>query len=580
MNYYKTRIAFIRKPALHAALVAGALVFAAPFLWLVSTSAKTADELFPPRWLPPAPPRVIESPYIALRDNERPERPPLVNEEDWDRVAPVVRAAIRTRLQELAHKLPAYCGGFLEAPDLTDGLFGRLLREAPDALFAEDAGVAAAWFLDETRLTMDLVREVFDAVYRRIALSEILFVSWKMDRAHVNLGKARQVTWEEAGNYVDQDEVVFAVEGAVRCEARDVPRPAQEVSYSFRDRDSFRVRLNVPLDIPASRFRKVSLTNHGDRSWHEIWVTVDLPGEDAMPPRRYRSTKPAYAGTDRWQETTWQVSSDLDFGVDFRNWVVLEEAGAPETRQAGRALITIEYRDAGSMGRLWNKYLSNYRDVLRRVPLWGYVRNSLVLVILNIVGQVLGSSLVAFAFARLRWPGRDLFFVVVLATLMIPPQVTMIPVFLIFKTLGFYNTLRPLWAPAFFGGAFYIFLLRQFMRSIPRELEDSAKIDGCGYLAIYARIILPLIKPAIATISIFTFLWVWNDFMGPLIYIADQELYPLSLGLFALQAVMVWQAQHGIMMAAAVLMTLPVVLLFFAAQRQFIQGVTLTGLKG
>ncbi|HNT86464.1 MAG TPA: carbohydrate ABC transporter permease [Candidatus Hydrogenedentes bacterium] len=118
------------------------------------------------------------------------------------------------------------------------------------------------------------------------------------------------------------------------------------------------------------------------------------------------------------------------------------------------------------------------------------------------------------------------------------------------------------------------------MRGIPRDLEDSAKIDGCGYLGIYARIILPLIKPAIATIGIFTFLGVWNDFMGPLIYIANQELYPLSLGLFALQAVMVWQAQHGIMMAAAVLMTAPVIVLFFAAQRQFIQGVTLTGLKG
>jgi ABC-type glycerol-3-phosphate transport system permease component len=212
------------------------------------------------------------------------------------------------------------------------------------------------------------------------------------------------------------------------------------------------------------------------------------------------------------------------------------------------------------------------------VPLGAYVKNSLFLVVLNIFGQLLGSSLVAFSFARLRWPARDFCFMLVLATLMIPPQVTMIPVFLIFKNLGWYNTLKPLWVVSFAGSAFYIFLLRQFMRSIPTDLEDSAKIDGCGYLGIYWRIIVPLVKPALAAIAIFTFMGVWNDFMGPLIYLNDQRLYPLSLGLFALQ---VFQGlNYGLMMAAAVLMTLPVILLFFAAQRQFIQGVTLTGLKG
>jgi len=570
----------IRAAGLHAALAAGALAFAAPFLWLIGTSAKTPDELFPPRWFPPAPPRVLDSPYIALRDNERFRRPPLVSAEDWDRVAPGVRAAIGRNLIERADTLPAFYGEFLSAPDLTDGLFARLLRETPDALFRESADAAAAWFTDETRLTADLVQEVFDAVYRRVALSEILFVSWKMDRAHVGLGEAREVPWAGVAGDADGGEVLFAVEGDARCEARSVPRPAQEIFYSFRERDSFRVRLNVPLGVSPALFRKVSVTNHGDRSWHEIRITLDLPGEGMAPARRLRAREAAYAGTDRWQESTWQVASELDRGVDYRNWVVLEECGAPDASLPGRALITIEYRDAGAVGRLWNKYLANYRDVLRRVPLWGYVWNSLVLVALNILGQVLASSLVAFAFARLRWPGRDLFFVAMLATLMVPPQVTMIPLFLIFKTVGFYNTLRPLWVPAFCGGAFYIFLLRQFMLGIPRELEDSAKIDGCGYVAIYTRIILPLIKPALATIGIFTFLWVWNDFMGPLIYIAKQELYPLSLGLFALQAIMVWLVQHGVMMAAAVLMTLPVVVLFFAAQRQFIQGVTLTGLKG
>jgi ABC-type glycerol-3-phosphate transport system permease component len=160
---------------------------------------------------------------------------------------------------------------------------------------------------------------------------------------------------------------------------------------------------------------------------------------------------------------------------------------------------------------------------------------------------------------------------------MIPPQVTMIPVFLIFKELGWYNTLKPLWIGSFFGSAFYIFLLRQFMKGIPKDLEDSAMIDGCSYFGIYRLVILPLIKPALAAIGIFTFMGTWNDFMGPLIYLNDQRLYPLSLGLFALQVFKF--GDYGLMMAASVLMTLPVILLFFAAQRQFIQGVTLTGMK-
>ena len=144
--------------------------------------------------------------------------------------------------------------------------------------------------------------------------------------------------------------------------------------------------------------------------------------------------------------------------------------------------------------------------------------------------------------------------------------------------LGWFNTLYPLWVPSFLGSAFFIFLLRQFMKSIPTDLEDAAKIDGCSYFGIYWRIILPLIKPALAAIAIFTFMNTWNNFMGPLIYVSDQRLYPLSLGLFIFQTA--HRTEHGMLMAASTLMTLPVVVTFFLAPRYFIQGVTLTGMKG
>ena len=236
-------------------------------------------------------------------------------------------------------------------------------------------------------------------------------------------------------------------------------------------------------------------------------------------------------------------------------------------------------RDATYITAKWSNYSealaflpAEYNRGLR--PLW----NTVYVTILVIVGTVFSSSLVAFSFARLRWPGRDMLFVILLATMMIPTAVTMLPVFLIFRALGWIDTLRPLWFPALFGSAFNVFLLRQFFMTIPNDLEDAAKIDGCGYFTIYWRIMLPLIKPALAAITIFAFMGSWNSFMGPLIYISSPENMPLS---YALQ---LFQGAHGgepaMMMAAATLVMLPVLVVFFITQRYMIQGVTLTGIKG
>ena len=207
-----------------------------------------------------------------------------------------------------------------------------------------------------------------------------------------------------------------------------------------------------------------------------------------------------------------------------------------------------------------------------------YLWNTVYVSGLTILGVVLSSSLVAYSFARLRWPGRDLFFVVLLSSMMLPGAVTMVPVFLIFKWLGWVDTLRPLWVPAFFGSAFNIFLLRQFFLTIPMELEDAAKIDGAPFWVIYSRIMLPLVKPALAAVVIWTFMGAWNNFMGPLIYISSPEKMPVA---YALQ---LYQSAHGseynLLMAAATLVVLPVIALFFFTQRYFIQGVTLTGIKG
>jgi multiple sugar transport system permease protein len=225
----------------------------------------------------------------------------------------------------------------------------------------------------------------------------------------------------------------------------------------------------------------------------------------------------------------------------------------------------------------------NYPDALKFLPdetILGlvFLENTLVLTGFTILGTLLSSSLVAFAFARLRWPGRDLLFVILLGTMMVPKAVTMMPAFLIFRQLGWIDTLKPLWVPAFFGNALYIFLLRQFFLTIPNDLEEAARIDGCSYFGIYWRIMIPLIKPALAAITIMTFMASWNDFMNPLIYVSSPLRMPLAYALALFQTA--HGGEPGLLMAAATMMMIPVLALFFFTQRYFIQGITLTGIKG
>jgi len=221
----------------------------------------------------------------------------------------------------------------------------------------------------------------------------------------------------------------------------------------------------------------------------------------------------------------------------------------------------------------------NYIEVFKRMPFLTYFLNSSFITIITIIGVVLSSSLVAYAFACLHWPGRDGVFVLVLATMMLPMQVTMIPIFVFFKELGWLNTFKPLTIPAFFGGgAFNIFVLRQFFLTVPQSLLDAARIDGCSEFRIYWNIVLPLAKPALATVAILTFLFSWNDFLGPLIYLSDQIKGTLALGLAIFTGQ--HQTEWGLLMAASVMMMAPIIIIFFFFQRYFIQAFMASGIKG
>ncbi|MCD6386372.1 carbohydrate ABC transporter permease, partial [Candidatus Sumerlaeota bacterium] len=199
--------------------------------------------------------------------------------------------------------------------------------------------------------------------------------------------------------------------------------------------------------------------------------------------------------------------------------------------------------------------------------------------VLTIIGTLISSSLVGYGFSRIRWRGRNTLFIFVLSTMMIPFPVTMIPLYAVFRRLHWIGTFMPLWVPTFFGNAFSIFLLRQFFLTIPKELSEAAVVDGCGELRIFSQIILPLARPAFLVVALFQFMYAWNDFLGPLIYLTSQDKFTLSLGL------QFFQSQHGgtqwnLLMAAATMMLVPVIILFLFTQRYFIEGISLTGLKG
>ena len=222
--------------------------------------------------------------------------------------------------------------------------------------------------------------------------------------------------------------------------------------------------------------------------------------------------------------------------------------------------------------------LENYTKGLMLFPFGLFLRNTLLICTVNVIGVLVSSSLVAYGLARIPWKGRHALFAILLSTMMLPAQVTMVPLFAVYKALGWIDTFLPLTVPSFLGNAFYVFLLRQFFLTIPTDLTEAARLDGCTEFDIYRRVILPLATPALATVALFTFLNTWNDYLGPLIYLFDTDKLTLSLGLamFTNQYGSYW----GQLMAVSAVMTLPIMILYFFTQRTFIQGITFSGLKG
>ncbi|RIK00291.1 MAG: hypothetical protein DCC46_05915 [Armatimonadetes bacterium] len=295
----------------------------------------------------------------------------------------------------------------------------------------------------------------------------------------------------------------------------------------------------------------------------------------AQPPLRIVARKVPLAHlTLDGRKARGRVVQELDDGGR-----VVEVFDPPEMKGRLVQARPGEAPDIRQPGLRWQ----NYWEALQYLPPeanlgLAYLNNTLILVVLSVIGTLLSSSLVAYGFARIPFPGRETLFLVLLGTMMLPAAVTMLPNFLIFRWLGWVDTLMPLWVPAFFASAFNVFLFRQFFLGIPKELEDAATLDGCNPLRTYWQVMLPQLKPAVAVVAIWTFMGAWNNFMGPLIFINSSEKMPIAYAVQLYQADRA--AEPGLLMAFATMSIVPVLAVFFFAQKYFIEGVSLSGLGG
>lgn len=542
----------------YTCLILGTVIFTFPFVVMVATSMKVDSELFPEKLqvFPNAPHARRSSPYIdtdyyqyAVTDLTEPYLPSfaaLIQQADYDYPSAVKQdAELKAQAQHA----------------ITLGFARRLERTLPPAVWKQGEEI----LLEAVRreLTPDLMDELFRSVYRWFGISRLRIRSYGL--IEQELGRDLPVSQRFRVDTPDTVRLEDTVDHGMNCAV---------IHTHFTKGNVWRIEIEEETEFDVNDLHRIQLYFRPDDNWHQLHCRVEMRGA------LYQSVRPVYPANYDWGVLTWQEEGPDDLTNKIKIWTHLKkvDTGTHYVSDPNRIKIIFELRRSSALGAWWGKMTRNYVETVRHIPVWRYTATSLYLVILNVTLAIFSCSMVAYAMSRLSWPGRGFCFILMLATMMIPPQVTMIPGFLIWKELRLYNTLVPLWLPAVFGSPFFIFLLCQFFKTIPRDLEDAARIDGCNYWQIYWQIMLPLVKPTLAVIAVGTFMGTWNNFMGPLIMIADQNLYPLAYGLFAFSVQVA--NNPALTMAGSFMMTVPIIIVFFFAQRYFIQGVTLTGMKG
>ena len=568
-------------------LVGAAFCTMIPMLWLLTSSFKTANEIFavPIQWFPSFPPRVASSPYIVEDAYPNIEKPAAVDEARWQALQPQLAQIIWSEAQ--AHitangKLSNYAPSKELQTEIVEGLWQQLVAGLPDEVWNGATGSVTTAVRDA--IIPEAVDTIWGSVYREVAVGTLQVEDLDFNRTPIEI-----VNWE--------------AEAGTRIRTSDDLQTAASLSYNFQDSDTARLSATISSPIPIERIRRITLPVRGDASYHRLSLTVSVPqsGMNASSTNNgvtYQPTRSFVLGSALWTDSVWRVqgipgeleSSHITMQRVGAGLVPAQSAGLVPAQSAGlvpaqstmdvgngsQLFLQLSIHQPAYLSIVWDKFTSNYRNLWKTVPYNRYFVNSIFIATASTLLTLFFCSLGGYAFAKYKFRGQKILFGILLASMMVPFQVLLVPLFGLMYDIGWLNSYKAIIIP-FSVGAFGVFLMRQFIVTIPSELLDAARIDGCSEFGIYYRVVLPIIKPALGALTIYSFLGSWNGYLWPLIILRDEVKYTLPIGLANL--VGIYRQDYGMLMAGTLLSLMPIVILFLAMQREFVQGITLGGVK-
>ena len=567
-------------------LVAAAFCTMVPLLWLLTSSFKTANEIFavPIQWFPNFPPRVAASPYIVEDAYPKIEKPTMIDETTWDELQPRLTQAIWTKAQThiVANaQLSNYVPSEKLETEMIEGLWQQLVTSLPDEIWqGTNTSIIAAV---QDAVIPETVDTIWGSVYREVA-----FGTLQIEDIDFNRTPVEDVKWE----------IAQGTEARIRPSVDT--QTVASLSYDFQNSDTLHVTTIIPASVPIERIRRITLPIHGDASYHRLSLTVTvLQPEGTMNTATngitYQPTRPFVLESALWKDSVWRLhgipgeleSSHIVMQQNNNPQLSTEEPNnskssnlpafhTPEATDGNQLRLQLKIHQPAYLSIVWDKFTSNYRNLWKTVPYNRYFINSVFIATASTLLTLFFCSLGGYAFAKYQFRGQKILFGILLASMMVPFQVLLVPLFGLMYDMGWLNSYKAIIIP-FSVGAFGVFLMRQFIVTIPSELIDAARIDGCSEFGIYYRIVLPIIKPALGALTIYSFLGSWNGYLWPLIILRDEAKYTLPIGLANL--VGIYRQDYGMLMAGTLLSLMPIVILFLAMQREFVQGITLGSVK-
>lgn len=544
-------------------LVVAAFCTMVPLLWLLSSSFKTADEVFavPIRWFPKLPPRITSSPYILTDVYPKIKRPTTVDPDTWKTLKPKLESVIWKNVQEHITTNPRLTpSNFSEdlQTEMTEGVWQQHVATLPTDVW--NGTTESIINQVEDSIIPETIDTIWNSVYRQVNLGTIEIEDIEFNRMEIE-----SIKWETDSDTLKQ------------IQESDVQEPITALSYDFQNESNVRLTTTISALVPIDRIRRIILPVQGDASYHHLSLTVTVNGTT------YQPTYPFVLDTALQKDTVWRlhgIPGELESShIPMRQFVSKQELLKSETAlpdTENKLLLQLTIHRPSYLSIVWNKLTSNYRNLWKTVPYNRYFINSVFIATASTLLTLFFCSLGGYAFAKYQFRGKTILFGILLASMMVPFQVLLVPLFGLMYDIGWLNSYKAIIIP-FSVGAFGVFLMRQFIVTIPSELLDAARIDGCSEFGIYYRIVLPIIKPALGALTIYSFLSSWNGYLWPLIVLRDEAKYTLPIGLANL--IGIYRQDYGMLMAGTLLSLLPIVILFLAMQREFVQGITLGSVK-